>query len=107
MSTSFEKPLKIASKKHDLVGLRIHDKREDSLPNIGLIPMQDAETEKMIFVDTSSKKVRADFAKNRLKKVAMLKKLFPSCGVDLIDITTGTDYVKPLINFFKTRGKRR
>ena len=107
MSSSFEKPLKIASKKHDLVGLRIHDKREDSLPNIGLIPMQDAETEKLIFVDTSSKKVRADFAKNRLEKVAMLKKLFPSSGVDLIDITTGTDYVKPLINFFKTRAKRR
>ena len=107
MSSSFEKPLKIASKKHDLVGLRIHDKREDSLPNIGLIPMQDAETEKLIFVDTSSKKVRADFAKNRLEKVAMLKKLFPSSGVDLIDLATGTDYVKPLINFFKTRGKRR
>jgi len=107
MSKEFDRPLKIASKKHDLVALRIHDTREDTLPNVGLVPMQDAETEKMIFVDTSSKKVRDNFAKNRAQATAKLRKLFPASGVDLIDITTGTDYVKPLINFFKTRGKRR
>jgi uncharacterized protein (DUF58 family) len=107
MSKEFDKPLKIASKKHDLVALRIHDKREDTLPNIGLVPMQDTETEEMIFVDTSSKKVRDDFAINRLENTEKLKKLFPASGVDLIDINTGTDYIKPLINFFKTRGSRR
>jgi len=107
MSKEFDRPLKIASKKHDLVALRIHDTREDTLPNIGLVPMQDAETEKMLFVDTSSKKVRNNFAKNRAQATEKLRKLFPASGVDLIDITTGTDYVKPLINFFKTRGKRR
>jgi len=107
MSKEFERPLKIASKKHDLVALRIHDTREDTLPNVGLVPMQDAETEKMLFVDTSSKKIRDNFAKNRAQATAKLRKLFPASGVDLIDITTGTDYVKPLINFFKTRGKRR
>jgi len=107
MSKEFERPLKIASKKHDLVALRIHDTREDTLPNVGLVPMQDAETEKMLFVDTSSKRVRDNFAKNRAQATAKLRKLFPASGVDLIDITTGTDYVKPLINFFKTRGKRR
>ena len=107
MSKEFDRPLKIASKKHDLVALRIHDKREDTLPNVGLVPMQDAETEKMLFVDTSSKKVRDNFAKNRAQATERLRKLFPASGVDLIDITTGKDYVKPLINFFKTRGKRR
>jgi uncharacterized protein (DUF58 family) len=107
MSKEFDRPLKIASKKHDLVALRIHDLREDTLPNVGLVPMQDAETEKMLFVDTSSKKVRDNFAKNRARTNEKLRKLFPASGVDLIDITTGTDYVKPLINFFKTRGKRR
>jgi len=107
MSKEFDRPLKIASKKHDLVALRIHDTREDTLPNVGLVPMQDAETEKMLFVDTSSKKVRDNFAKNRAQTNEKLRKLFPASGVDLIDITTGTDYVKPLINFFKTRGKRR
>ncbi|MBT5089516.1 MAG: DUF58 domain-containing protein [Flavobacteriales bacterium] len=107
MSKEFDRPLKIASKKHDLVALRIHDTREDTLPNVGLVPMQDAETEKMLFVDTSSKKVRDNFAKNRTQAIEKLYKLFPASGVDLIDITTGTDYVKPLINFFKTRGKRK
>jgi uncharacterized protein (DUF58 family) len=107
MSKEFDRPLKIASKKHDLVALRIHDIREDTLPNVGLVPMQDAETEKMLFVDTSSKKVRDNFSKNRAQTNEKLRKLFPASGVDLIDITTGTDYVKPLINFFKTRGKRR
>ena len=107
MSKEFDRPLKIASKKHDLVALRIHDIREDTLPNVGLVPMQDAETEKMLIVDTSSKKVRDNFAKNRAQATEKLRKLFPASGVDLIDITTGTDYVKPLINFFKTRGKRR
>ena len=107
MSKEFDRPLKISSKKHDLVALRIHDKREDTLPNVGLVPMQDAETEKMLFVDTSSKKVRDNFAKNRAQATEKLRKLFPASGVDLIDITTGKDYVKPLINFFKTRGKRR
>ena len=107
MSKEFDRPLKIASKKHDLVALRIHDTREDTLPNVGLVPMQDAESEEMLFVDTSSKKVRDNFAKNRIKATEKLRKLFPASGVDLIDITTGTDYVKPLINFFKTRGSRR
>ena len=107
ISEPFDRPLKIASKKHDIVALRIHDKREDSLPNIGLIPLQDAETEKVIFVDSSNKEVRDNFEKEQKKKTEQLRKLFPTCGVDLIDITTGTDYIKPLINFFKTRGKRK
>ena len=107
MSKKFNRPLKIASKKHDLVALRIYDTREETLPNIGLVPMQGAETEEVLFVDTSNKKVRDNFAKNRLENTEKLKKLFPASGVDLININTGTDYAKPLINFFKNRGNRR
>ena len=107
ISPPFEKPLRIASKKHDLVALRIHDRRESSLPNVGLIPIQDAETEDMIFIDTSNKKIRLDFVKNRLDKINAVKKLLQNVGVDLIDISTGNDYIKPLINFFKGRGKKR
>ncbi|MBU46344.1 MAG: DUF58 domain-containing protein [Flavobacteriales bacterium] len=107
ISPPFEKPLRIASKRHDLVALRIHDRRESSLPNVGLVPIQDAETEEMIFIDTSNKKIRLDFVKNRLDKINAVKKLLPNVGVDLIDISTGNDYIKPLINFFKGRGKKR
>ena len=107
MTSSFEKPLRIASKKHDLVGVRIYDHREENLPNIGLIPMQDTETDEMIFVDTSNKRVRTEFARKRVEKINSIKKLFSTNGVDLINITTGNDYVKPLINFFKARGRRK
>ena len=88
ISPEFEKPLKIASKKHDLVGLRIYDKREEILPNIGLIPIEDAETEKKCFLDTSSKKVRDSFREDKLEKTRTLKRLFFANGVDLIDIKT-------------------
>ena len=107
MTSSFEKPLRIANKKHDLVGVRIYDRREENLPNIGLIPMQDAETEEMIFVDTSNERVREEFTRKRVEKIKSIKKLFSNTGVDLIDITTGNDYVKPLINFFKARVRRK
>ena len=107
ISRKFEKPLKIASKKHDLVALKTRDIREDSLPNIGICSIQDAETEKIITVDTSSKEVRESFSRKRADDNEKLQKLFPACGVDLIEISTGSDYVKPLINFFKNRASRK
>ena len=107
ISKEFEKPLKIASKKHDIIALRIHDKRENTLPNVGIIPLQDAENDSISYVDTSSQKVRELFYNKQEKKQAYFRKLFPKCGVDMIDISTGSDYVKPLMNFFKNRGKRR
>jgi uncharacterized protein (DUF58 family) len=107
ISQEFEKPLKIASKKHDIIALRIHDKRENTLPNVGIIPLQDAENDSISYVDTSSQKVRELFYNKQEEKQAYLRKLFPKCGVDMIDISTGSDYVKPLMNFFKNRGKRR
>ena len=64
--SSFEKPLKIASKKHDIVCLRIFDKREQILPNIGLVNLQDAETKELMLVDTSNKYEREEFTKSAL-----------------------------------------
>tara|TARA_B100000214_G_scaffold248086_1_gene182220 strand:+ start:3377 stop:4252 length:876 start_codon:yes stop_codon:yes gene_type:complete len=107
ITPEFEKSLKIANKKHDLVGIRIYDKRENTLPNVGLMPIEDAESEEIIFLDTSDKQVRKDFKNNSVKQIQKLKKIFFSSGVDLIDIETGVDYVKPLINFFKNRGGKK
>lgn len=106
-STPFSKPLKIASKKHDIVGVRIHDKRESEMPNIGLVPMQDMETDKLVYVDTSDKEIRLNYSKTRSQKIKELNKIFETNGVDLVQISTGEDYVKPLVNFFKRRGKRK
>ena len=106
-SAPFSKPLKIASKKHDIVGVRIHDKRESEMPNIGLVPMQDMETDKLVYVDTSDKEIRLNYSKTRSQKIKELNKIFETNGVDLVQISTGEDYVKPLVNFFKSRGKRK
>ena len=107
ISSSFEKPLRVASKKHDIVALKVSDKREKTIPNIGIVPFKDSETEKVILLDTSSKLVRETFQKKQKEKQSEIEKLFPRCGVDLININTGEDYVKPLINFFKNRDRRR
>ena len=106
-SAPFSKPLKIASKKHDIVGVRVHDKRESEMPNIGLVPMQDMETDKLVYVDTSDKEIRLNYSKTRSQKIKELNKTFETNGVDLVQISTGEDYVKPLVNFFKRRGKRK
>jgi len=105
MSKPFNKPLNIASRKHDVIGLRIYDNREESLPNVGLIPMEDAETKEVIFIDSASKKIRENFKLERNKDIKNTIETFKSSGLDLININTGSDYVVPLINFFKNRKK--
>ena len=107
VSPEFEQPLKIANRKHDIVGIRIQDKREYILPNIGLLPVQNCETEEQIFIDTSDKKNREYFKKNKIEKNKKIKQTFTKSGVDLIDIETGIDYIKPLITFFKNRGQKK
>ena len=103
LSQDFEAPLRIANKKHDVVAVRIHDKREEELPNVGIVQMKTAETEETIWLDTGKKAIRSQFKSNYLKRQAQLMQLFRNCGVDTIDLRTDQDYVKPLIRFFKSR----
>ena len=105
MNEGFEAPLRIANKKHDIVAIRINDKREEELPNVGLVQMKDAEKGNIEWIDTSSKTIRTQFKANYLKHDAELQQLFRSSGVDTINIRTDEDYVKPLISFFKRREK--
>jgi len=106
MDTNFDKSLKIARNKHDIVALRIHDDREEILPNVGLLKVEDAESGEMRWVDSSNKKVRTNYNNNYREFEKELKQNLQSSGVDHIDIKTGKDYIKPLMNFFKKRGKR-
>ena len=103
LSQDFEAPLRIANKKHDVVAVRIHDKREEELPNVGMVQMKAAETEETYWIDTGKKSIRSQFKSNHLKHKAKLLQLFRNCGVDTIDLRTDQDYVKPLIRFFKRR----
>ena len=107
ISTSFKKPLKIASRKHDVVALKLIDKREEIIPNIGLVPIEDAESGKKIIIDTSSKFFINRLLEEKNKRNNKLKSLMNESSVDLINLYTGEDYVKPLINFFKKRSSKR
>ena len=107
ISTSFKKPLKIASRKHDVVALKLIDKREEIIPNIGLVPIEDAESGKKIIIDTSSKFFINKLLGEKNKRNNKLKSLMNESSVDLINLYTGEDYVKPLINFFKKRSSKR
>jgi uncharacterized protein (DUF58 family) len=103
MDHHFEDALRIASKRHDLVGLRIYDIRETELPDIGLINIVDAETGKEMLIDTSSSHIRNSYRNSWEKRTGDLNEIFQRLGVDTVSISTEEDYVRPLINLFKKR----
>ena len=107
MDKGFEKPLRIASKKHDVVAIHILDKRERELPQVGILPLKDTETGKIIYVDTSDDNLMANFSKKRDRFNSDTKNLFKICGSDYISILTGSNYSKSLISFFKSRSLKK
>ncbi len=106
MSEKFEDALKIANNKHDLVALRIYDKREAELPNVGLIRLRDAESRKNLWVDTSSTEVRNRYNGLWKERENYMAAMFAKSGVDTVNLRTDQSYVQPLINLFKRRGTR-
>ena len=106
MDNNFEKSLKIAKNKHDIIGLNINDEREKKLVNVGMIKVIDSETRIIRWIDTSDKKNRNIFNYNHKKQAENLKNIFSSSGIDIININTGQDYIKPLMNFFKRRANK-
>jgi len=103
---NFDDALKIANKKHDIVSVRIFDKRETEIPNIGLARFRNAETKKEIWLDSSDALVRKNYKKWWYEHEEYLKNLFLKCGVDVVNIATDDDYVKPLMNLFMKRKAR-
>ncbi len=103
---NFENALKIANRKHDLIALRLYDSAEENLPKIGLVPMLDAETNSIQWVNTSSSAVQKDYKIDALKRRDYLKNTFKKSGIDATNIGTHEDYVKPLMALFKRRGAR-
>ncbi len=105
MDDNFEDALKIVSKKHDMVGLRIYDIREMELPNIGLMKVKDAETGQFTWIDTGSQRVRNSYKDIYKKRQDELNDLLMRAGVDNVSIAAHEDYVKPLMRLFKKRAK--
>ncbi|MCK9617121.1 MAG: DUF58 domain-containing protein [Lentimicrobiaceae bacterium] len=103
---NFEEGLKIASGKHDVVALRITDKRETVLPDMGLVQMYDKETGKTLWVDTSYKPTLMKYVNWWYENERFLANIFLKNGVDSVKLETGKDFIQPLLNLFKKREAR-
>ena len=104
---SFEQELRIAANKHDLVALRITDRREMDIPQVGLVKFKDGETGQERWVDTSSRAWREAYRQMITNESLALNRLFTMQGIDNTLIYTDEDYVKPLMQLFKKRESRR
>ncbi len=99
----FDDALSIVARKHDLVGIRVFDHREVSIPAAGLMKFRDAETGRPYWIDTSSKAVRQKIESHNRQHNAFLRDAFSRAGVDQVSIPTNKDYVPPLMQLFKRR----
>ncbi len=100
----YENALKIAAGKHDLAVLRIDDPRERTLPNIGLTAFEDLESGALQWIDTSSPLARKAYEEHYRHYEDKSEQLLQKYGIDHVTLTTGQDFVKPLIGLFKMRG---
>jgi uncharacterized protein (DUF58 family) len=103
MTTAYEHTLKIASKRHDVTGIRVFDQREESIPNIGIVNLLDAETGETLVVDTNSKSVRQNYEKYYLENVSYFRDIFSKCGAGTISSRVDESYVTKLLGYFKAR----
>lgn len=103
MATGYENPLRIAARRHDIVGIHLYDSREKELPNIGLVRAVDSETGKVGWIDTSIYSVRQNYKEWFEKNHAYFKSTFLKSGKDCLSIQTDESYVNALLKFFKKR----
>lgn len=104
MADDYHQTMKIVSNKHDVTGIRVYDKREEEIPNLGIVQMQDEETGELMLVNTSSKSVRLNYGKYYNEKVNYYKDSFSKAGAGTIDCRVDESYVKKLLGYFKRRG---
>ncbi|MCF6297045.1 MAG: DUF58 domain-containing protein [Flavobacteriaceae bacterium] len=103
MDDDYDNALKIVGKKHDVTGIRVFDKYEVEIPKIGMVPMRDAESGKIILVNTNSKTVRNNYKANYLKMVNYFEESFKKSGSGTISTRIDESYVKKLLGYFKRR----
>src|SRR5690606_35103170 len=104
IAQDYGNPLRIVGKKHDLTGIRIYDQREESIPNLGLVQMQDAETGRLELVNTRSKKVRTAYGAFHRERADFFTDSFSKAGCGTIHCRVDESYVRKLLGYFKRRG---
>jgi uncharacterized protein (DUF58 family) len=101
----FEDSLKVAGKKHDVIGIKVYDKMDMQLPEAGLMEIEDAETGIKQWVDTSDFLVRTNYQQSFFAFTEQCKTIFLKAGCDLLHMRTDEDYVKILQKFFVGRNR--
>ena len=103
----WERPLNLLNRRHELVGIRLWDPREVTLPDAGMIVMEDAETGEQLLVDTAHPEFRRRFQEAANRREATLKATLKRAGVDLFGISTEEDLVGAIVRMASLRKKRR
>ena len=106
MDEGYEKILRVVGRKHDLIGIVLDDRREKEIPNLGLVKLSDAETGEERWIDTGNKRVRGQMLLYRKEKEKIRNTIFVTSRLDKIEVTTGSNYIQPLVQFFRRREKR-
>ena len=104
IADAYKQTLKIAAGRHDITGIRVYDRHEEEIPNIGMVQMEDEETGELMLVNTASKKVRLNYGEFYNEKVNYFKDAFAKSGAGVIDCRVDESYVKKLLGYFKRRG---
>ncbi|WP_299105138.1 DUF58 domain-containing protein [uncultured Tenacibaculum sp.] len=104
MDSEYERTLKLIGNKHDVTGIRVYDKHDEEIPNLGMVPMLDAETGNVHYINTSSSSVRKQYKINSLKVSDYFKSAFKRSGAGTINIRVDESYVKKLLGYFKQKG---
>ncbi len=104
ITDDYKQTLKIVSGKHDVTGIRVYDKGEEFIPNLGMVQMQDEESGELLLVNTASKKVRLNYGKFYQEKVNYYKDSFAKSGAGIINCRVDESYVRKLLGYFKQRG---
>ncbi|MEX1201981.1 MAG: DUF58 domain-containing protein [Ferruginibacter sp.] len=103
LDSGYQNDLKVIGKKHDVIGIKVYDKMDINLPNLGLLQMKDAESGNTKWVDTSDAMVRHNYQQHFLKESDACKSNFRKAGAELLHVRTDEDYIKILQQFFLRR----
>jgi len=100
LDDKFEDALRVAEKKHDVIGIKVYDKMDMQLPDVGLLQVADAETGATQWVDSSDYNVQQQYQQHFFNHTEWCKQVFLRAGSDLLHVRTDEDYVKILQKFF-------
>jgi uncharacterized protein (DUF58 family) len=103
LDSGYQNDLKVIGKRHDVIGVKVYDKMDMTLPNLGLLQMKDAETGNTKWIDTGDAMVRHNYQQHFLKESDACKSNFRKAGAELLHVRTDEDYIKILQQFFLRR----